>query len=506
MPTVNITHKDPGGLLTNVPLLGPTIQAAINYLSTFIVFKGTLDVSVEVEATPTGRFGGNGGLAYSGKVDGFDIWEAETEAESRAGVDPDPAGADLIINIDPTSSYLAGLWWDPDIGASLAGAVPANKTDAFTVVVHELLHGLGMRGWRALETGALPADYMSDWDQMVKIENGKGYWLGAGARALVGEQVEIRVGGSQAMYHLGAGPDVAASTQPWLEASIMNGYHFFLGERYQIGRLELAMLQDLGYTLQGNISVVDVVNAWDTRAMARYMIGYGSNEQLTGDVLDDRIAGAGGNDLLAGLDGNDRLDGGDGNDTLIGGNGADVLVGGAGLDKAVFGGAKSTFSVARSDSGITVKDGSNNVDTLGGVERLAFDDLTVAFDIDGNAGKAYRVYQAAFDRKPDAAGLGFWIWAMDNGASLNDIAAGFMDSPEFKTAYGTDSTALEFVTRIYTNVLDRAPDPAGRDYWVNAINQGFARAEVLALVSESPENQAAVIGSIQDGVDYAPYG
>jgi hypothetical protein len=81
-----------------------------------------------------------------------------------------------------------------------------------------------------------------------------------------------------------------------------------------------------------------------------------------------------------------------------------------------------------------------------------------------------------------------------------------MDSPEFKTAYGTDSTALEFVTRIYTNVLDRAPDPAGRDYWVNAINQGFARAEVLALVSESPENQAAVIGSIQDGADYAPYG
>lgn len=507
MPTVNITHKDPSGLLSKLPLLGPTIQAALNYIGQYVVFKGVVDVSVEVETTSTGRFGGNGGTTYSGKVNGFDIWEAEAEAESRTGIDPNTSSADLVINIDPASDYLAGLWWDPDIGTSLGGTVPANKTDAFTVVVHELLHGMGIRGWRGLENGALPADYMSDWDQLVQVSGGKASWLGEHTRALVGEQVEIRVGGSQAMYHVGAGPDVAASAQPWLESSIMNGYYFFTGERYQIGRLETAMLQDLGWALQDAPGLVDVVNAWDSRAIARFKVGHGGNEQLAGDVLADRLEGRGGNDLLLGLDGNDRLDGGDGNDTLVGGNGADTLVGGAGLDKAVFGSTKSAFTIVRTDTAITVRDASGNTDTLTGIERLAFDDVSIGFDVDGNGGKVYRIYQAAFDRKPDAGGLGYWINAMDGGASLTQIASGFMGSTEYISLYGANPTALEFVNKVYTNVLHRAPDPAGRDYWVGVItNQGVSYADVLAFVSEGPENQAAVIGSIQNGFEFTAYG
>jgi hypothetical protein len=33
----------------------------------------------------------------------------------------------------------------------------------------------------------------------------------------------------------------------------------------------------------------------------------------------------------------------------------------------------------------------------------------VALDVDGAAGQAYRLYQAAFDRAPDKNGLGYWI-------------------------------------------------------------------------------------------------
>jgi hypothetical protein len=506
MPTVQITTKDPGGLLSKVPLLVATIQAATDYISQFVVFKGVVDVLVDVAVTPTGRFGGNGGLSFVNKVNGIEIWEAEAEAESRTGIDPNASSADLIINIDPTSTYLDGLWWDPNIATSMTGAVPANKTDAFSVVVHELLHGMGIRGWRGLEDGALPGAYMSDWDQLVQVSGNQAVWLGENARALVGEQVEIRVGGSQAMYHVGAGPTVSASTQPWLESSVMNSYQFFTGERYQIGRLDAAMLQDLGWTLQTNNTVVDVVNAWDTRAIARFMVGHNTGEQMTGDVLADRLEGRGGNDVLIGLDGNDRLDGGDGNDSLTGGNGADTLIGGAGTDKAIYAGTRSAFTVTRTDSSISVKDATGNTDTLSGVERLAFSDVSVGFDVDGNGGKVYRVYQAAFDRTPDAAGLGFWINAMDGGTALTQITAGFMESAEFKTLYGANPTALEFVYKIYLNVLHRAPDAAGRDFWVDAINKGVPRADVLASVSEGFENQAAVIGSIQNGFEFTAYG
>ena len=53
--------------------------------------------------------------------------------------------------------------------------------------------------------------------------------------------------------------------------------------------------------------------------------------------------------------------------------------------------------------------------TLQNVERIAFDDGIIAFDDDGLAGQAYRLYQACFDRIPDALGLGFWIKQLDAG-------------------------------------------------------------------------------------------
>ena len=59
---------------------------------------------------------------------------------------------------------------------------------------------------------------------------------------------------------------------------------------------------------------------------------------------------------------------------------------------------------------------------------------------------------------------------------------------------------------MYTNVLHRAPDAAGAQYWVEILDsQRDDVAGVLANVSESPENQAALIGAIQNGIFFTPY-
>lgn len=58
------------------------------------------------------------------------------------------------------------------------------------------------------------------------------------------------------------------------------------------------------------------------------IVGFDSNDTLTGSAGDDVISGMGGNDYLVGMAGNDSLDGGSGNDTLIGGEGKDTLEGG----------------------------------------------------------------------------------------------------------------------------------------------------------------------------------
>ncbi len=115
------------------------------------------------------------------------------------------------------------------------------------------------------------------------------------------------------------------------------------------------------------------------------------------------------------------------------------------------------------------------------------------------------MYQAAFNRTPDLAGLGYWIGQMDSGMDVVEVAARFIDSAEFRDLYGTNPTTSQTVTAIHNNVLHRNPDQAGHDFYVNQIvSHQKTLPKVLADFSESPENQAQVIGVIENGIQYTP--
>ena len=149
--------------------------------------------------------------------------------------------------------------------------------------------------------------------------------------------------------------------------------------------------------------------------------------------------------------------------------------------------------------------GDSSPATLTNVERLAFQDGTLAFDSDGIAGQAYRLYQASFDRTPDAEGLGFWIDALDKGEiDLKQAAEFFMLSEEFQAAYGSpeEVTDVLFLTLLYVNALDRRPDGDGFVYWREQQDQGVTRAEMMVYFSESAENIAQVAPAIDDGIWY----
>ncbi len=213
-------------------------------------------------------------------------------------------------------------------------------------------------------------------------------------------------------------------------------------------------------------------------------------------------------DTLTGSTGNDVFDGGNGNDIFNGQEGNDTLNGGSGKDIAIYSGMLGDFSVQKNDSGFTVSDnvGSEGIDVLIDIERAIFSDLALAFDLDGVAGEAYRLYQAAFVREPDLPGLGWQINAMDNGVNLEQIAQNFLDSVEFKTLYGDNLSDGDLVVRLYLNVLGREPEQAGYDHWINMLStQQMSRAEVLYYFSESEENQALVIGAIENGIEYQSF-
>lgn len=218
-------------------------------------------------------------------------------------------------------------------------------------------------------------------------------------------------------------------------------------------------------------------------------------------VARGNVVGTSAADLLTGTSNNDVINGQGGNDTISGGTGTDT---------AIYSGKRAEYTLSGNLTNLTVKDNATSTrdgtDTLNQVERLEFSDGAVAFDINGVAGQAYRIYQAAFGRKPDLAGLGYWINDLDKGSDLAKVAAGFFSSAEFQTLYGNNPSTSVLINNFYQNVLHRAPDQAGFDYWFDQLSTGkVTAAAALASFTESPENIAQVLGAIQNGIDYTVY-
>lgn len=213
--------------------------------------------------------------------------------------------------------------------------------------------------------------------------------------------------------------------------------------------------------------------------------------------------------------GADRINGNSYANTLAGYGGDDRIDGGGGTDTAIFFGLFSSHSIQKSGAAI-LTDGPDGSDTMLNVERLQFDDKALAFDTDGSisAGGIYRLYQATFDRTPDLGGLGYWIRQADNGESSIRMAEDFTWSQEFQQLYGvsthdnyqTGADIASLVSGFYQHVLHRAPDQGGLEYYVGVIeSREKTVGQVLAEIADSPENYAATIGQIQNGIEYLPW-
>jgi hypothetical protein len=208
--------------------------------------------------------------------------------------------------------------------------------------------------------------------------------------------------------------------------------------------------------------------------------------------------------------GNDSVTATDSPDIMIGGAGNDILDGGKGLDKAVFSGDSKSYKLTLNKDGTVVVADTNTsrdgVDQLKGVERISFTDTSLAFDIAGNAGASYRLYKAAFGRQPDSVGLGYWMKNLDKGADLaKDVASGFINSKEFQSLYGENTSNATFIANLYQNVLNRTPDAEGYAYWDKTLASGANRANILTNFSDSNENIDQVSSLVANGIAYTEY-
>ena len=119
-------------------------------------------------------------------------------------------------------------------------------------------------------------------------------------------------------------------------------------------------------------------------------------------------------------------------------------------------------------------------------------ELTHLSDSESISSSIGRLYTAAFGRVPDEGGLQYWVNVVNDPlVSYKDVSQNFVNSTEFSAIASPNSSSDVFATALYQNVLGRAPDSSGLDYWTNQLNSGLKdRADILIGFAESPENVA----------------
>ncbi|PZP67909.1 MAG: hypothetical protein DI604_20200 [Delftia acidovorans] len=194
-----------------------------------------------------------------------------------------------------------------------------------------------------------------------------------------------------------------------------------------------------------------------------------------------------GNDKINGSPFSDVLYGYNGNDVINAGRGSNIVDGGNGTDALILSRPSSSYKIT-SDGISTFVNSTDGLEmnTLRSIERYVFTDQTLATG--PNASQGYRLYQAAFDRTPDKAGLSYWVSQLDKGATLQTVANSFIGSAEFAQKFGAAPSNAQLVAGLYQNVLHRQPDQAGASFWISKLDSGMTKADVLISFSESAEN------------------
>lgn len=282
---------------------------------------------------------------------------------------------------------------------------------------------------------------------------------------------------------------------------------------------------------------------WGTE-LADLIDGGDGNDTINGGAGDDNLLGGAGDDLIIGSFGDDELVGDPGKDPLIASlqpDGSDTLVGGPGEDTAYFWDPLSEVTLSRENDTLIVTSSEGRDVVTSSVEYLAFDSgnldtlreytfselygenpiktretpptealrvygtsdegrligsslddfifgdgIRAAYYMD-TANAVYRLYQATLGRAPDRTGHEGFVRRIEmEETTLENIAGQFTGSQEFKSRYG-DLDDDGFVTLLYENVLQRAPDATGLSDWVNLLGQGQTREAVVLGFSNSRE-------------------
>lgn len=212
------------------------------------------------------------------------------------------------------------------------------------------------------------------------------------------------------------------------------------------------------------------------------------NTTLDGADGNDTLVTSGGNDSVTGGNGNDSISSGAGNDTIVSGTGNDTIDAGTGFDAVQMTRSSANYNLKVENGNLVITDKADatKVTTVKNAEIIQFgaNDTVVVTSNETDA-TAMRLYEAVLNRSPDAGGADYWLTQVDNGQSLNSIAAGFLGSNEFQSKAAMNNA--DFINYMYLHGLDRTAEDAGLQYWTNMLQNNVSRSEVAIGIVGSTE-------------------
>lgn len=279
-PGANLKIQAPGGAAFSVtyrdvangmrqgfddPALGATRRATVNavlqYLSSVLANTGSCQIEFALS-----EYGGSGALASGSPfffTSGGVFQSPFSLRHLTTGSDPSGGVPDCTVTVD--------FGWNWHYGT---GAVPSTKIDLYSVLLHEITHGLGVLTLARSDgmSAFSPNVIFSTWDNLLYSGNGRKLWNSSGVfmgqfPILTGSEGGIQFRGSRARASYGGNfpPVYAPSTfsagssiSHWAFSATSQGQPVMLpsiGYGVQVRTFrpfEIEALADLGYSVNSS--------------------------------------------------------------------------------------------------------------------------------------------------------------------------------------------------------------------------------------------------------------
>jgi hypothetical protein len=188
--------------------------------------------------------------------------------------------------------------------------------------------------------------------------------------------------------------------------------------------------------------------------------------------------------------------------------GSDSFDGGPGVDTMVYKGASTDYALKSKSSGLDVTrlDYTEGSDYLQGIERIQFNDKSVAFDIDGRAGIAAKTLSLVFGK--EAVGVPAYVGICLDFLDNKSYSASQLMNEALKIRLGTKaSDAGQVVDFLYERLMGTLPTPEAKSLYVGWIqNQTYSIEGLAVYASNLSLNPVAsdLVGLVTTGLFYIP--